>query len=64
MKNLTIQEFKNSIKTKDIEGNKTYLYTTINGYKYGQSYQNQSNTLENMLNSFIVFYYPFTQDNK
>jgi hypothetical protein len=58
---MTMQEFKNSIKIKDVEGNRTYLYTEANGCKYGQSYQNTVNTREDMINSFIVFYYPLTQ---
>ena len=54
---MNITEFKNSIKTKNVEDNKTYLYTTINGCKYGQSYQNTVNTIEGMKNSFVMTYY-------
>jgi hypothetical protein len=54
----TFNDFKRSIKIKDVEDNKTYVYTTFEGCKYGQSYQNQTHTIEDMINSFIVFYYP------
>ncbi len=55
---MDIQELKNKIQTKDVEGNKTYLWIKIAGRKYGQSYQNTVNTIEGMKNDFIVFYYP------
>jgi hypothetical protein len=56
-----MQKFKASIRSKNIEGNQTYLYTTFNGCKYGQSYQNTVNTKEGMVNDFVVFYYPFVE---
>lgn len=60
---LTLNEFKNEIKIKDVEGNRRYLSVEINGLKYGQSYQNTVNTIENMINHFIVFYYPLYQSD-
>lgn len=59
---MTLNEFKDKINIKDVEGNRTYLSITVDKCKYGQSYQNTVNTIENMVNSFVVFYYPFTQD--
>jgi hypothetical protein len=61
---LTLNEFKNEIKIKDVEGNHTYLSAEISGVKYGQSYQNTVNTIENMINHFIVFYYPLYQSDR
>lgn len=63
MKNLiTIAEFKAKIKAKDVKGNRTYLYAKVNNCKYGQSYQNTTQSIEDMKNSFVVAYYPFIQD--
>lgn len=59
-----IEKFRASIKHKDVEGNMTYLYTTFNGCKYGQDYQNVVMTLEDMLNNFVVFYYPFVEGSR
>lgn len=56
-----MNEFVSKIQSKDVEDNRTYLWADIDGVKYGQSYQNTVNTLEDMKNSFTVFYYPFTQ---
>ena len=56
---MNIAEFKSRIETKPVEGeNKTYLYVEYRGHKYGQSYQNQVTSIEDMRNSFVVFYYP------
>ena len=55
---MILQDFKNKIKCKDVEGNRTYLSVVIDGHKYGQSYQNTVNTRENMKNSFVMTYYP------
>jgi len=55
---MKIQTFKNKIQAENVEGNLTYLSVKINGCKYGQSYQNQANTLEGMKNAFVLFYYP------
>lgn len=54
---MTLQEFIKLIKTKDVEGNMTYVYATTKKCKYGQSYQNQTSTIEDMINRFAVFYY-------
>ena len=56
-----MEEFKASIKIEDVEGNRRYLSTTFRGCKYGQSYQNTVNTVEGMINDFVVFYYPFVE---
>ena len=53
----TLNDFISTIRTKDAEGNRTYLYTDFEGCKYGQSYQNTVNTREGMINKFSVFYY-------
>lgn len=58
MKILTLTQFKDKITIKDVEENHTYLSLEDNGYKYGQSYPNTTNTREAMINHFIVFYYP------
>jgi len=60
---MKLQEFKDNIKVKDVEGNKTYLHLNIKGHGYGQCYQNQTNTLEDMKNRFVVFYYPLYQED-
>ena len=59
-----MKEFRDSIKIEDIEGNKRYLHTTFKGCKYGQIYSNIVNTVENMINDFVCFYYPFVEENK
>lgn len=69
---MTIKEFRSKIKTKDVEGNRTYLYVVINGKRYGQSYQNTVNTIEGMKDNFCITYFDmainepayFTCDNK
>jgi len=63
-KMLTLNEFIRKTKHKDIEGNRTYLYVTINGRKYGQSYQNQAESLDDMYRKFACFYYPFEQERE
>ena len=59
---MTLQEFRNNINSKNVERNKTYLCLKVNGVKYGQSYQNTVNTLDNMKDQFTIFYYPFIQN--
>lgn len=59
----TLNQFIQTIKWKNVGGNKTYLYTNFEGCKYGQSYQNQSCSLEDMIRRFATFYYPFYQEN-
>lgn len=59
---MNITEFKDSIKHKDVEHNRTYLYTTYRGCKYGQSYDNAIHTLEFMINNFVSFYYPYAEE--
>lgn len=54
---LSLSDFRNQIKTKDVEGNRTYLSIDTDVCHYGQSYQNTVNTLENMLDNFTCFYY-------
>lgn len=61
---MILLEFRNKIKTKDVEGNRTYLYLTVNGCKYGQSYQNTVNTLDNMKDQFTMFYYPMACEDR
>jgi len=61
---MKLQEFKDKIQCKNVEGNRTYLSLTVNGCKYGHSYQNTVNTLEGMKNSFVLFYYPLACENK
>lgn len=56
-----ILEFRAEIQSKDVEGNRTYLWLKVNGFKYGQSYQNAVHTLEDMKNRFVMFYYPIYQ---
>ena len=58
----TLNDFISTIRTKDAEGNRTYLYTDFEGCKYGQSYQNTVNTLEDMIDRFAVFYYKLYKD--
>ena len=61
---MTIREFKDKIKTKDVEGNMTYLHLTFRGCRYGQAYQNQTSTIEDMKNRFVMTYYPMViEDN-
>jgi len=55
---MNVTEFKNRIKTRDVGDNETFLSVIVGSCKYGQHYQNTTNTLENMLNSFVVTYYP------
>lgn len=59
---MNMTTFKNNIRHKGVEGNRTYLYINVNGCKYGQSYQNTVNTLDDMINSFVVTYYPFIKE--
>jgi predicted nucleic-acid-binding Zn-ribbon protein len=61
---MTLREFRNKIVIKDVEGNRTYLTVTINGCKYGQSYSNTVNTIEEMINAFIAFYFPLAVEDK
>jgi len=58
---VNITKFKESVKFKDIKGNRTYLYASFDGHKYGKPYQNITNTRENMLDNFVVTYYPFVE---
>jgi len=61
---MNIQKFKDKIKTKDVEGNMTYLYLTVRGCRYGQCYQNQTSTIDDMKNRFVMTYYPIMiEDN-
>jgi len=63
MKKLNLTDFRNQIKTKDIEGNRTYLFIETKICRYGQSYQNATNTIEDMKNDFTCFYYPMYEED-
>ena len=54
---MTLKEFRDKIKTKDIESNRTYLSLEIGKFRYGQSYQNTVNSIEGMKDNFTVYYY-------
>lgn len=62
--NMNLTNFISKIKQKDIEGNRTYLSIKIGSFRYGQSYQNATNTIEDMINRFAVFYYPIFQEDQ
>jgi hypothetical protein len=59
----TINDFKKTIKWELVEPDMTYIYANFEGVKYGQSYLNKTYTLQDMMDKFVAFYYPFYQDN-
>jgi hypothetical protein len=60
---MNIQEFKNNINIKDAELNRTYLWIETDICRYGQHYQNATSTIDDMLNRFVMFYYPIYQND-
>jgi hypothetical protein len=63
MKKLNLTDFRNQIETKDVKGNKTYLFINTDICRYAQSYQNTVNTIKNMKDSFTCFYYPMYEED-
>lgn len=63
MKKLNLTDFRNQIKTKDIDGNRTYLFINTDICRYAQGYHNTVNTIENMKDRFVCFYYPIYEED-